>query len=199
MNLLTSFFAILLLTTQAAVAGILDQQPYDRVLGHDDAPVTMVEYSSLSCPHCAQFHNEIFPELKEKYIDSGKLRLLARNYPINEPALRGSMLTMCVPDDKYYPFLKVLFSMQKKWAMSVDFMDSLKQIAKVGGVSEVEFDACMENEGVEKKVLEIKRDATEQLDIEATPTFYINGEKVQGARSLEDFSKVIDAKLAETE
>lgn len=175
---------------------ILDVQPYDRILGDENAPITIVEYASLSCPHCASFHNDVLPELTEKYIDTGKARLLARNFPTNEPALRGSMLTMCVDEDQYYTFQKVLYRMQKKWAFALDFKESLKTISRVGGVSDDDFDTCMANEDIEKQALEIRRTAGENLDIQATPTFYINGEKLQGSGTIEGFSELIDKHLA---
>ena len=175
---------------------VLSVQPHDRILGSADAPVIIYEYSSLSCPHCASFHNDILPSLKEKYIDTGKVALVARNFPTNAPALSGSLLTMCVDKEKYYPFLKVLFRMQNKWAFSLDHKDDLKKIANVGGVSNDEFDACMANEDLEKQVLTIRRAAEENLDIQATPTFFVNGEIIQGAGTVEGFAEVIDKQLA---
>ncbi len=183
----------------AMAEDILNVQPYDRILGDENAPVTMVEYASLSCPHCASFHNDTLPALKEKYVDSGKMRILMRNFPTNEPALRGSMLSLCVERDKYHTFLKVLYRMQQKWAMSLDFKESLKTIARVGGVSGEEFDACMANEAIEKEALEIRRTAGDNLDIQATPTMFVNGEKFKGNGSVESFSELIDKHLAKVE
>ncbi len=183
-------------TQKTSKEEVLSIQPYDRVLGEDDAPLTIYEYSSLSCPHCASFHNDVLPELKEKYIDTGKVKLVARNFPTNAPALSGSLLTMCVDKEKYYPFLKVLFRMQDKWAFSLDHKDNLKKIANVGGVSNDEFDACMADAELEKEVLMIRRAAEENLDIQATPTFFINGETIQGAGTVEGFTEVIDKQLA---
>ncbi len=175
---------------------LLEVQPYDRPLGNEDAPVTMVEYASLSCSHCAKVHNEVMPELIEKYVDTGKVRLLVRNFPTNAPALHGSMLTMCVNEEQFHPFLKVLYKTQSKWAMSLDYMESLKTLARVGGVSETTFDECMANEELEKQALEIRRTAAEALSIEATPTSFINGERLQGSASKETFFDLIDKHLA---
>jgi protein-disulfide isomerase len=177
---------------------VLSIRPYDIIMGKEDAPVTIFEYSSLSCPHCASFHNDVLPELKTKYIDTGKVKLVARNFPTNPPALSGSMLTMCVDKEQYYPFLKVLFRMQDKWAFSLDHKDNLKKIASVGGVSHEDFDACMANAYIEKKVLGIRRDAEQHLDIQATPSFFINNEVIQGAGTIEGFSEIIDKQLAKT-
>ena len=175
---------------------MLEKQESDRVLGNENAPVTIVEYSSLSCPHCAQFHTDTLPEIEKKYVDTGKVRFLVRPFPLNESALRGAMLTMCVPKDKYYSFLKVLFSMQSKWALSLDYRESLKRIALVGGVSEKQFETCMSDKSLEDSLIKHRADATETLKIDATPTFFVNGEKLKGDVSVKEFSEVIDKHLA---
>ncbi len=179
-----------------ASAALLKQQPYDRVLGNERAPVTIVEYSSLSCPHCADFHEKTLPEIQKKYVDAGQVRFLVRPFPLNEPALMGAQLTYCVPKDKYYSFVKVLFSMQQKWAMTLDYKDNLKRIARVGGLSDAEYDTCMSNKKQQEDILAVRKTATDTLKIEATPTFFINGEKVQGDVPLEAITKVIDKQLA---
>jgi protein-disulfide isomerase len=182
-------------TTPLAVNALLQQQPYDRVLGNAKAPVTIVEYSSLSCPHCADFHEKTMPVIEKNYVETGKVRFMARPFALNESALRGSQLTMCVPAEKYYTFMNVLFSMQQKWAMTLDYKDNLKRIAKVGGISDAEFDACMADKKVEEQIVQIRKDASETLTIEATPTFFVNGEKVQGDVSAAELSEIIDKKL----
>jgi protein-disulfide isomerase len=182
-------------TAPLAANALLQQQPYDRVLGNAAAPVTIVEYSSLSCPHCADFHEKTLPEIKQNYVDTGKVRFLVRPFALNESALRGSQLTFCVPNEKYHAFLEVLFSMQQKWAMTLDYKDNLKRIAQVGGVSDAQFEACVADTKLEEQILNIRKEATENLDIKATPTFFINGEKVQGDTSVAALSEIIDAKL----
>jgi protein-disulfide isomerase len=168
----------------------------DKVLGNPDAPVTIVEYASLSCTHCAHFHNDILPKVKEAFIDTGKAKLVMRNFPLNEPALRGAMLANCVAPEQYYTFLKVLFQMQDKWAFSESFKDNLSQIAGVGGVSPEQFGKCMSDMSLEKQALTTRKDAEEGLKIASTPTFFINGTRLEGAQPFDEFSKAVNAALA---
>ncbi len=137
--------------------------PADYYLGKIDAPVTLVEYASFSCPHCAAFHSDVYPTLKEEYIDKGKLLYILRPFPLNEPALKASMLVDCVGEkegaERYYTFAKVLFNAQKKWAFDHQFLDSLKTFAKVGGVDGETFDACVNDNAREIKLLKVKLDA----------------------------------------
>lgn len=170
----------------------------DFVLGKKDAPVIIVEYASLSCPHCASFSNSTLPEIQKKYIDSGKVAYILRQFPLNEPAFKGAMLVDCVgakDSAKYYLFSKVLFDAQSKWAFDGDWGNGLETIARVGGVSKDEFQACIFDKELEKRLLEEKKQAADSLKIPHTPFFYINSEVYNGSHSIEDFSKVIDAEL----
>ena len=175
---------------------LLEVGASDRVLGNPDAPVTIVEYASLSCTHCAHFHNDILPKIKENFIDKGKVKLVMRNFPLNEPALRGAMLANCVAPEQYYTFLKVLFQMQDKWAFSESFKDNLAQIASVGGVSPEQFGKCMVDTNLEKEALEIRKNGEEGLRIQSTPTFFVNGTRLEGAQPFDEFSKVVNSALA---
>ncbi|TAE33733.1 MAG: DsbA family protein [Alphaproteobacteria bacterium] len=197
MNIMMRFLLVLCLFGTSAQAEILDVQPEDRVLGDEKAPVTIIEYASLSCSHCADFHTDIFPKVDEQYIQAGKVRFIMRSFPTNPPALTGSKLLMCVPEEQYYTFAKVLFSTQSKWAMTLDHEANLKKIALVGGVSEADFDKCMKDKALEERVLNVRRDA-ESLKIESTPTFYINGQSTRGVESFEKFSKQIDEALVKS-
>ncbi len=170
----------------------------DKILGDPNASVTILEYASLSCTHCAHFHNDIFPKVKTDFIDTGKARLVMRNFPLNEPALRGAMLVNCVAPEQYYTFLKVLFQMQDKWAFSESFKDNLAQIAGVGGVSPEKFAKCMSNMDLEKEALLVRKNGEEGLHIASTPTFFINGTKLEGAVPYDDFAKAINAALSVT-
>lgn len=170
----------------------------DHVMGKSTAPIIMVEYASLSCPHCAHFSNSVLPELEKKYIDTGKLRYILRQFPLNEPALKGAMLVDCVgdqSDEKYYIFSKVLFDAQNKWAFDNNYMEGLETIANVGGLSKGEFMGCINNTDREMKVLKAKKTATDELGVPHTPYIFINGEVYEGDRSLEAISNFIDAKL----
>lgn len=171
-------------------------QPEDVVIGQADAPVTIIEYSSMSCPHCATFYNEVFPRLKEKYIDTGTVKFTNRQLPLNEPALRAGMLIHCVGKERNPRFTKVLFELQDKWAFERDFLESLKKIAAVGGFSNEQFDACMENKEVEEAVLQSRQEAVNQLNVNSTPSFFVNGKELSGNVTLAVFDQAIEEALA---
>lgn len=172
--------------------------PSDYVLGNKDAKVIMIEYASLSCPHCAHFYNSIMPDIHKKYIDNGKIRYILRQYPLNEPALRGAMLVDCMGEqgtEKYYLFNKVLFDAQTKWAFDGNWQSALETIASVGGVSKEQFSACLSDTTRETKVLKGKMQAVNDLKIPHTPYFFIAGEAYNGEITLNALSKFIDSKL----
>ena len=173
----------------------------DYVLGNRNAPVVMVEYASLSCPHCAHFSNTVLPVLEEKYIKTGKLAYVLRQFPLNEPALRGAMLLDCVgesSEEQYYTFARVLFDAQKRWAFDENFLTGLETIATVGGLSKKQFQSCTNDMDREMKVLQVKKDATDDLKIPHTPFFFIAGEVYEGEKTPEAVSQFIDAKLAKS-
>lgn len=178
---------------------LLQQQATDHVLGNNNAPVTIVEYASLSCTHCSEFHRKTLPELKKRFIDTGKVRLILRNFPINDPALKGALLLNCLEPEKYYTFAKVLFELQEKWAFDQNFLQSLQQIASVGGVSADKFSSCMANVPLEKQVLEDRKAAEKELQIRSTPSFFVNGHRMEGARDIEEFSLMIQKVIADTQ
>lgn len=167
----------------------------DHLAGDPNAPVLVIEYASLSCTHCAHFYNDTYPALKEKYIDTGKAAFIYRHYPLNEPALRGAMLAEC-SGDKFHTFLKVLFRSQDKWAFTEDFMSALRGLANVGGISNSAFDDCMTDKELEDKIISGLKWAADDLQVESTPTLFINGEKVSGSRNIEELSTIIDSKTS---
>ncbi len=174
----------------------------DYVMGKRDAKIVMVEYASLSCPHCAHFSNDVLPALEEKYIKTGKMAYVLRPFALNEPALRGAMLLNCVGDsstEKYYTFARVLFEAQKRWAFDENFLTSLETIASVGGVSKKQFNDCVKDMDREIAVLKIKKEANDELKIPHTPYIYIAGEAYEGEKTVEAISQFIDAKLAALE
>lgn len=185
-----------------SVSSLVTDAPFkgDYVMGVDDAPIVIVEYASLSCPHCAHFSNNVLPELEKKYIDTGKVRYVLRQFPLNEPALKGAMLLECVGEqntEKYFIFAKVLFDAQSKWAFDGNYMSGLETIAAVGGLSKDQFQNCVNNTDREMAVLKIKKQAVEELQVPHTPYFYIAGEVYEGDRSIEAMSAFIDQKLAQ--
>jgi protein-disulfide isomerase len=163
----------------------------DVVLGNAKAPVTIIEYASLSCPHCAHFHRDIMPELQKRYIDTGKAKFVFRHFPFNAPALRGSQLVVCSGKAKYYTFLKVLFKTQDTWAFSQNFLESLEGIAKLGGISKERFDACMADKQIEDRIVKERKDAETLYGVQSTPTVFVNGTVIPGVPTLEAIAKAI--------
>ncbi len=179
----------------AKVAEILTPRADDVVLGETDAPLTIIEYSSLSCSHCATFHNTVLPTLKKDYIETGKLLLINRDFPLNAPALKGAMLVQCAPEGQSAKFQEVLFKLQSKWAFTPDYEGALKKIAAVGGLDEAAFDACMADAELEERILAIRQEAGENLDISGTPSFYLNGAKLNVPLNSEAFKAALDEAL----
>lgn len=171
----------------------------DRVLGDPDAPVTIIEYSSLTCPHCAAFHRETLPVFKERYIDTGQVKLIYRDFPFDAVALRAAMLARCANPDRYFGVLDVLFKSQERWSRAEDPVKALAQIGRLAGVGEEEFQACMSNEALMDGVLNLRLEGERTYSISSTPTFIItsNGrtERVVGAQPIDAFAQVIDPML----
>ena len=174
---------------------ILTVTPDDEVMGKPDAPVTMIEYASLTCPHCAHFEGDIFPQIKSAYIDTGKLRFVFRDFPLDALAARAAMLAHCAGHERFFGFLQVLFANQATWEQAEKPEDALAGIAKIGGIGKDQFDRCMTDDSLTKKVSQSRLDAEQNLEIESTPTFFINGDKIAGAQPFEAFQKVIDPLL----
>jgi protein-disulfide isomerase len=170
---------------------LLQITPDDRVLGNPAAPITIIEYASLTCPHCARFANDVLPELKREWIDTGKAKLVLRDFPLDEPALRAAMIARCAPPSRFYAFTEMLFGSQEKWVLTKDYRDALARLAKLGGIGKEEFDACLANTTLENRIVEQRLVASQQLDVTSTPTFFINGSKFSGAPIAEEFNKVL--------
>lgn len=162
-----------------------------RSIGDKSAPIKIYEYASLTCSHCAHFHNDIFPVLKEKYIDTGKVYFEFRGFPLNDPALRGEITARCLPVDKYEAFVSLLFKTQDQWAGGVNYMPALKQNSKLAGLSEGAFEACHENNDIKLKFAQTMQEAQDKWKIESTPTFIINDGKevIKGSVPLEEFER----------
>lgn len=167
----------------------------DMVYGKADAPVTIIEYASLTCPHCADFTINTFPKIKEKYIDSGKVRLIFREFPFDPRATAAFMLARCAPEDRYFPMVDVFFKQQQQWATAEDGEAALLQIAKLAGFTQESFKACLTNQQVLDDVRATMERGAKDFGVNATPTFFINGEKYAGALSVDEMSAIIDKLL----
>jgi protein-disulfide isomerase len=182
--------------SEAASADKLAPTKEDRVLGQPGAPITIIEYASLSCPHCAHFAKDVLPKLKEKWIDTGKAKLILRAFPLDEPALRAAMVAQCAPPDRYYPLVEMFFETQDKWVLAKDARAALGRLALLAGIGKKEFDSCVDNKALEDAVTQSRLTASTQLGVNATPTFFINGKKFEGEPSFEAMDQMLSG-LAE--
>jgi protein-disulfide isomerase len=161
-------------------------------LGKEDAPVTIVEYASLTCGHCANFHNTVFPKIKEKYVDSGQVRFILREFPLDNLAAAASMLTRCAGGDKTYPLVEVLFKQQEQWAfVRGNPVPELFKVAKQAGFTQESFDKCLTDQKLLEQVTSIRSKAADKFGVNSTPTFFINGKRMQDAPTVEAFDKAL--------
>ncbi|WP_316188559.1 DsbA family protein [Bradyrhizobium sp. SZCCHNS1054] len=169
----------------------------DMVLGPADAAVTITEYASMTCPHCAAFNKEVFPKLKAEYIDTGKIRYIFREFPLDIKAAAGSMLTRCIANgdaQKYFAVTDMLFRSQNDWVVK-NTTETLTRIGKQAGLSQQQVEACLKDQALLDKIAADQKYASEVLKVDSTPTFFINGEKIKGETSIEEFEKKINPLL----
>ena len=179
---------------QAADKGtLLKVQPTDHVLGDPNAPITLIEYASLTCPHCAQFNVAVLPELKKKWIDTGKVKLVYRDFPLDQTALKAAQLAECAGKDKYFGVIDMTFESQPKWATASDPIADLAKSLRIAGMGDSEVKACLANDAVANGVVADYRGG-ETLGVNSTPTLFVNGQEFKGARTVEEmdaaFSKL---------
>jgi protein-disulfide isomerase len=165
------------------------------ILGKPEAPVTIVEYASMTCPHCAHFATTTLPVIKEKYIDTGKAKLILREFPFDPRAAAAFMLARCAPEERYYPLVEVLFKQQEQWAGAANAEEPLLQISKLAGFTQESFKACLTNQKLLDDVNAVRERGASEFGVNATPTFFINGTKYSGALSVDEMSAVIDGLL----
>ena len=168
----------------------------DVVLGSDKAPVTIIEYASMTCPHCAHFSTTTFPELQKRYIDTGKVRFIFREFPLDALAAAGFMLARCGGNDKFMPIVETLFAKQPEW-MVKEPIPPLQSIAKQFGYTEQSFNECLANQKVLDAIQEVRDRGAGKLGVNSTPTFFINGKRFVGDQSIDTLAKEIDPYLKE--
>jgi protein-disulfide isomerase len=176
-----------------AVAVLMEEGPLeDIVMGNADAPNVIVEYASMTCPHCANFYTNVFPEVKEKYIDTGKAKFVFREFPLDGLAVAASMLARCAGDDRFYPMLDGLFETQETWAVpGEDGKEKLLLIAKQAGFSQEKFDQCLADKVLFDKIVAVRKKAHEEYGVDSTPSFFVNGKRLEGV-GFENFEAAID-------
>jgi protein-disulfide isomerase len=169
----------------------------DMALGPADAKVTITEYASMTCPHCAAFNEQVFPKIKAEFIDTGKVRYIFREFPLDIKAAAGSMLSRCIANgdaSKYFAVTDLLFKSQADWVMK-NTTESLSRIGKQAGLSQQQVDDCLKDQALLDKIAADQKYASEVLKVDSTPTFFINGDKIKGEASIEEFEKKINPLL----
>lgn len=167
----------------------------EMALGNETAPVTVVEYASMTCGHCRNFHVSVWPEIKKAYVDTGKVRFILREFPFDPRAAAAFMLARCVGDDKWYPTVDLLFKTQDQWARAEDARAALQQTMAVTGMSGKQFETCLTDQALLDKVNAVANKGKE-LGVDSTPTLFINGTKYTGAMPFDEFAKVVDPLVA---
>jgi protein-disulfide isomerase len=162
----------------------------DIVFGRAEAKIAIIEYASLTCSHCAKFHTDTFPTLKKNYIDTGKVKYILREFPLDPLAMAGFMLARC-EKDKYYPLVDMLFTQQRNWAFVEKPVSALTELVKQAGFTQESFEACLKRNEIYDAVNAVKNRGAEKLGVNSTPTFFINGQRHSGALTIEEFNKIL--------
>lgn len=166
----------------------------DVWMGKEDAPVKIIEYASMTCSHCANFHKGTFKELKSKYIDTGKVRMTVREFPFDPLATAGFMLARCAGDDKRYALIDLLFDRQSDW-IKRDALPELSKLTKQAGLSDKQFEACLKDRQLYEKVSQVRDSAAKAFNVKSTPTFFINGVRLEGDQPLAKFEEIMKPML----
>ncbi len=163
----------------------------DRALGNPNAPVTVIEYASLTCPHCRNYHANVFPKVKQAYIDTGKVRYIVREFPIGRSAGNAAIINRCAPPEKYFELLDAFLSRQPEWVSQEVRLDAIYGVAKSTGMSRETFDKCLANQAMIDGLNEVKQRGR-RFGVVGTPTFFVNGRKAQGAVTFEEIKALIE-------
>ena len=188
-------FLALLAWSGPAAGGIasLEDALAERAMGRADAPVTIVEHSSLGCPHCASFHKDTLPRIKTEYLDTGKARLVFSDFPLGGPAVAASMVARCAPKESYFGLIETFFREQERWLRARDPIKEIGRIARFGGLSEQDVQECLDFQPLLAGVRERAELASRRHGVNSTPTFLIEGTIISGAQPFEVFRAAIEA------
>jgi protein-disulfide isomerase len=168
----------------------------EMVLGQSDAPITVIEYSSLTCPHCANFHLNTLPDIRANYVESGKVRLVYRHFPFDQPALMAAALAECAGPDRFFSFIDALYDSQLSWARAADPIAALTSIGRLGGLGPDAIAACFNDRALLDRILAHRVEGAKEFGVESTPTFIVNGEKLVGALPYAQFEDVFERLLS---
>lgn len=181
---------------RAAAEVDLDAAVEPRVLGDPDAPLTMIEYSSLTCPHCASFHAKSYKPIVETYVETGRMKFEMRDFPLDQYALRASAMARAIDGKPYFALIDLIFKQQSSWTRASNPIDAVKKIGRLAGISAETAEAYMTNNELLDSILNGRIAAQKTYDVNSTPTFVIGDEVIRGAETFETFQKVIEDKLA---
>ncbi len=197
--LIITLVLILFGNLKASDHSVLNINENDFFVGKPDAPVTIIEYASMSCSHCADFHNNTLEDLYSEYIDTGKVKFVFRDFPFNYPALLGSMVMRCIPNDVRYDYMNALYKLQKNWVNRDPGKTKaeLYKIMQSGGMNKNEFDECISDINLENDILEGVMNAQREFNIQSTPSFLVNGVLYSGNKDIKEFRQIIDKILSQ--
>lgn len=198
MRCFTAVFGLILLILAPVSAWAdtaVEEALADRYVGAEDAPVTIIEYSSLTCPHCAGFHTGALSQILETYVETGKVKFIVRDFPLDGRAAAAALLARCAPAERYFPLVDLMFKQQQKWAGSPDPLAALSEMGRFAGMSQSDIDACFKNEDLYAGILKKKAEFQEEHSISSTPTFFINGDKLAGNQPFSEFREIIESHL----
>lgn len=168
----------------------------ENILGSAEAPVTIIEYSSMTCPHCANFHKKTLPDLKKKYIDTGKARYIIREFPLDNLAMAAFMLARCAGPKKYFPFVDALYAQQQSWAfVEGNPVPELLKMAKQAGFTKERFEKCLSDQKLLDGLNWVRNRGNQKFNVRSTPTFFINGKQMKGSQNLAAFEKMMEPHL----
>lgn len=163
----------------------------ERSLGKANAPVTVIEYASLTCPHCAHFQRDVFPRVKKEFIDTGKIRFIVREFPIGRTSGAAAVVNRCAPPEKYFSMFNDFLLRQPEWVSQEVRPDAIYSVAKSSGMTRDTFDKCLTNQSIIDGLTEVKQRGR-QFGVIGTPTFFANGRKAQGVITFEEFKALVD-------
>ena len=170
----------------------------ERILGRADAPVTLTEYASFTCPHCAALHRGALVQIKKEYIDTGRVRLIYRDFPLDQTAEAASMMARCAAPNRYFPLVQMLYRSQLNWARARNPSAALAQIVRLAGISQKTFDACMSNRALYESIINSRNTASKTKQVRSTPTLFLGEEMIQGELTAARLKVMLDDALAKT-
>jgi len=190
--------SLVLAVPETAIADIAsdEEATEEKIIGDPNAKVTVIEYASLGCPHCANFHFDVFPKIKKEYVDTGKVKFIFRDFPLGTPSVAAAMIARCAGSKRYFPMIDIFFKAQHQWSHAPNPLEALKKTARFGGMSSADVDACIANQTLLNSIQERAQAAQLDHEINSTPSFVVEGRKIAGGLPYADFKKVLDEALA---